>query len=58
MKTELDFQIWLDIFVDHLRKAHGYKGPIDNDSAKEDFENEIDPEDAADELYIELNRQD
>ncbi|HEV8513971.1 MAG TPA: hypothetical protein VGQ59_11875 [Cyclobacteriaceae bacterium] len=53
-KQEYSFENWYDIFVDCLRITQGYKGPIDTNSALEEYNNGRSPEDAAESLMAEL----
>ena len=52
---KLSFDQWFDIFVDHCRKALKYEGPIDKDSAYLDYDNDLEPEDAARTFVKEMN---
>ena len=47
------FEDWFDLYCERLRKL-GHTGRIDVESAREDWENEIDYEEAAQNLYDEI----
>lgn len=50
----MEFDNWFDIFCDKLRSL-GWNGNIDQDSAFNDFESGLSPEEAAISLYKELS---
>jgi hypothetical protein len=54
-KQVFEFEIWYDIFIDGVRSL-GYKGSIDRDSAKADYDNGLTPEYAAGSLVDELRQ--
>ncbi len=55
MRNDFDFEIWFDVFSSTLEKL-GHEGRIDEDSAHESYDKGKSPEDAARELYNELNQ--
>lgn len=54
-EQEFDFDNWFDIFIDCVRKQHGYKGPVDRDSANDDYVAGLSPEQAAKLFVDEMN---
>lgn len=50
---KIDFDEWFDIFREELRRL-GWHGPVDRDSARCDYDSNIDPYKAARSLYEEL----
>lgn len=54
MEQEMNFETWYAIFVDHCR-AQGYKGPIDADSATNDYNDGLFAQDAAQSFVKEMN---
>ena len=51
---EFEFANWYDIFIDAVRGS-GYHGHIDSDSANNDCNKGLSPEQAANELVEEMN---
>ena len=51
---EFEFANWYDIFIDAVRGS-GYHGHIDSDSANNDYNKGLSPEQAANELVEEMN---
>lgn len=49
-----EFENWFDIFVDSCR-ALKYRGPIDKDSARMDYDSGLSPESAAKKFVEEMN---
>ena len=49
----MKFQDWYDMFFENVRKG-GYRGPIDKDSAKDDFNKGVTAEDAANSFIIDM----
>jgi hypothetical protein len=54
---EYTYEQWFELFEARLRQL-GWTGPIDNDSAYNDFHQENNPVEAAEELFEELNGDD
>jgi len=53
-REKLEFENWYDIFIDSVRSL-GYHGPVDRDSGRMDYDNNLEPEEAAKSLVEELN---
>lgn len=58
-----EFEIWFSLFIKQITEVHGYKGPLEDDPNVMDLIKQMrdegqDPEEAADEFYLEENRQD
>ncbi len=54
MEQQIEFENWYAIYFDHLRGL-GWKGNIDADSATNDYNDGLSPEEAAESLFKELN---
>jgi len=52
--SEINFENWFGIYQEKIRIG-GYKGPVDQDSAREQYDNDVEPEDAASMFLIEMD---
>ncbi len=50
MNNGKKFIAWYEVFVDAMRKAHKYTGPLDMEKAKHEFERGLSPTEYAEDL--------